>query len=266
MRPLVPCHSVDMLRWFLGKTTVSAVFATWNGWETAFPDDLRQAAAAVSITVDFACASVKTIAAATEQTVPAGDCVVFAGGRYVGRMMEERPRTGKDWVEALLQAGVGKPAKREAEPPYEALIRVLRDALTQAAALPQFERSDPHEILGVPAGASLIGDHQVRGNFVPDIRFSVGQAHDYMEGVSLQTAAQPSGALLLRWNAPATGIGHFSTAMGFRQTGEKSGDMVMWNSSAVRLIGGVGRQRHSFRHVPKTEMRYASSLVLDSLT
>lgn len=90
----------------------------------------------------------------------------------------------------------------------------------------------------VPAGASLVGEHQVRGNFTPDIRFDVAVGHDFMDGLSLQTATQGSGALQLRWNAPATAIGYFSTALGFRSTGDKSGDMVLWNSSAKRMLGG----------------------------
>lgn len=144
-----------MLRWFLGKTTVGVVFATWNGWETAFPDDLRQAAAAISVTVDFACSSVKTIAAVTGRTIEAGDCAVFAAGDLVGSMLEERPRSGRDWLEALVSTGVGKPGRTPGEPPAIALVRLVRGALSQAATLPRFAKADPYDILGVPEGASL---------------------------------------------------------------------------------------------------------------
>ncbi len=90
----------------------------------------------------------------------------------------------------------------------------------------------------VAATASMVGDHLVKSNASPDIRFGVQGAHDFMEGLTLSNDAMPSGAIQLRWNSVPTAIGYFSTAMGFRQTAEKSMDMVMWNSSAKRMLGG----------------------------
>lgn len=90
----------------------------------------------------------------------------------------------------------------------------------------------------VPSTASLLGDHLVKSNASPDIRFGVQSAHDFMEGLTLSNDKMSSGAVQLRWNSVATAIGYFSTAMGFRQTAEKSTDMVMWNSSAKRMLGG----------------------------
>jgi hypothetical protein len=90
----------------------------------------------------------------------------------------------------------------------------------------------------VPATSSMVGDHLVTSNASPEIRFGVQGKHDFMEGLSLSSDALPSGAIQLRWNSVPTAIGYFSTAMGFRQTAEKSMDMVMWNSSAKRMLGG----------------------------
>jgi len=90
----------------------------------------------------------------------------------------------------------------------------------------------------VPSQASLVGDHLVQGNFVPDIRFAVGGAHDFMEALSLKQAKATSGAQQLQWNRVPTALGHFATAMGFKQGAGDSADIVFWNASSTKLLGG----------------------------
>lgn len=90
----------------------------------------------------------------------------------------------------------------------------------------------------VPGNASLVGAHVVRGNFTPEIRFSVEPAHDFMDALTLSRAKTGSGALKLSWNAAGTATGYFATGFGAREGGPSGDDMVMWNSSAVRMLGG----------------------------
>jgi hypothetical protein len=91
----------------------------------------------------------------------------------------------------------------------------------------------------VPASASLLGEHSVTSNISPDIRFSVGAGHDYMDALSLQANRTPGGGQRLAWNSVATATGYFATAMGSKQAGgSDGGDMVMWNASSQRLLGG----------------------------
>ena len=85
----------------------------------------------------------------------------------------------------------------------------------------------------VPDSASLIGEHTIRGNYTPDIRFALGAGQDFMERVNLDTSARGTGAVSVRWNAPSTATGYFATAMG-----GDGNDMVMWSSSEVQEIGG----------------------------
>ena len=85
----------------------------------------------------------------------------------------------------------------------------------------------------VPDSASLIGEHTIRGNYTPDIRFALGAGQDFMERVDLNTAARGTGAVSVRWNAPSTATGYFATAMG-----GDGHDTVMWSSSEVQEIGG----------------------------
>lgn len=95
----------------------------------------------------------------------------------------------------------------------------------------------------VPANASLAGTHNVQGNLNPPIRFSVDGANDFMDALTLTRGKTGSGALKLSWNAAATATGYFATGFGAKQGGAGNDDMVMWNSSAVRLIGGESMMR-----------------------
>jgi len=86
----------------------------------------------------------------------------------------------------------------------------------------------------VPADGSLRGDHAVRGNYTPDIRFSLDR-HDFMDAVSLNTA-RAGGAARLSWNAVSGATGYYASAMGGRDGSE---DVVFWSSSASREFGDL---------------------------
>ena len=86
----------------------------------------------------------------------------------------------------------------------------------------------------VPDAASLIGDHTIRGNYTPDIRFALGAGQDFMERVELAASARGAGAVSVRWNTPASATGYFATAMG-----GDGNDMVFWSSSDVQESGGM---------------------------
>jgi hypothetical protein len=89
----------------------------------------------------------------------------------------------------------------------------------------------------VPARASLVGEHRVQGNFVPEIRFAVGAAHDWMEPLVLSTN-KGGGGQKLQWNRVPTALGYFANGMGFKEGAGGANDMVFWNSSTPRLLGG----------------------------
>lgn len=113
---------------------------------------------------------------------------------------------------------------------------------------------------GVPVKASLVGDHTVQGNFVPEIRFAVDAGHDFMEPLNLSRSKSASGAQALSWNRPASALGYFVTGMGVRDNGSGASDMVMWNSSASRLLGG--EQLNTFLPPAETERLVKSGVVL----
>lgn len=83
----------------------------------------------------------------------------------------------------------------------------------------------------VPANASLVGDHLVRGNYTPDIRFSLNQNQDFLAPLQLTGIGTP-GSNQLGWGAIPNAEGYFAMAMGTNA----GGDMVMWTSSEVAIM------------------------------
>lgn len=84
----------------------------------------------------------------------------------------------------------------------------------------------------VPDNASLLGDHAVRGNYTPDIRFSLTQGQDFMDRVELSSAASAGGGTTLRWNSLANATGYSAVSMG-----SEGNDTIFWSSSDVQTWG-----------------------------
>lgn len=86
----------------------------------------------------------------------------------------------------------------------------------------------------VPKDSTLVGDHLIKGNYVPDIRFTLDKQRDFMAPVQFTSVQQtPGEATAVEWKPVPTAIGYFASAMG--QNG--AGDMVFWSSSEVQEMG-----------------------------
>jgi len=86
----------------------------------------------------------------------------------------------------------------------------------------------------VPASASMLGDHQIKGNYSPDIQFALGDGYDFMDRVELAVAGRGAGAVNVTWNAVSSATGYFAMAMG-----GDGNDVVMWSSSESQEMGGM---------------------------
>ncbi len=89
---------------------------------------------------------------------------------------------------------------------------------------------NPEEPKSVPEDASLRGEHTVKGNYSPEIRFALGETHDFMEKVALSSTGNR-----FRWKSVPTATGYFATLFG--ATGDK--EVVFWSSSEVQEMGGM---------------------------
>jgi len=87
----------------------------------------------------------------------------------------------------------------------------------------------------VPQSASLRGDHFIHGNYTPDIKFIVGEKHDFMAPVEFtSTRGGLTDSITFQWKKIPTAIGYFAMAIGHN---EKSGETIIWSSSDAQEPG-----------------------------
>jgi hypothetical protein len=87
----------------------------------------------------------------------------------------------------------------------------------------------------VPAAGSLAGEHVVRGNYTPEIRFAVAGANDFLEPLSPRSTPLPSGAMRLAWPALPHAKAYAAGVIG--SSGD--GTVVVWSSSDVSMVGAA---------------------------
>jgi hypothetical protein len=86
----------------------------------------------------------------------------------------------------------------------------------------------------VPVDASLRGDHLVKGNYSPDIRFSVSERTDFMQAPAFQPVTRTAGGgLSVQWQSIPNATGYALTAMG----ANAQQDLVLWSSSELADMG-----------------------------
>lgn len=87
----------------------------------------------------------------------------------------------------------------------------------------------------VPGDSSLVGEHNLKGSYLPDIRFSLDQQRDFMAPVSFSAISKrENGAWPFQWQQIPTATAYFATAMGHNQ---KTGETIFWSSSEVQETG-----------------------------
>jgi hypothetical protein len=110
-----------------------------------------------------------------------------------------------------------------------AAMAAMAHAVSGPNSAPGFGRwPNDRDRRAVPAGGSLLGAHSVKGNYSPDIGFSLGNGQDFMPGLGLREAgALPSGASQLTWQPASMATGYALAMFG----ANPNGDFVMWSSS-----------------------------------
>jgi hypothetical protein len=81
----------------------------------------------------------------------------------------------------------------------------------------------------VPKSGLLSGEHFVHGNYTPDIKFAVGERHDFMAPVEFTSVTGGlTDSIAFQWKKIPTAIGYFAMAIGHN---EKTGETILWSSS-----------------------------------
>lgn len=85
----------------------------------------------------------------------------------------------------------------------------------------------------VPAAGKLAGQHVVKGNYSPQIQFTLGPDQDFLPPVEL-TAQSParSGSVPLSWRAIPGAKAWLVTTMG----ANSKGDVILWSSSTTQIM------------------------------
>jgi len=87
----------------------------------------------------------------------------------------------------------------------------------------------------IPAESSLVGSHLVKGNYTPDISFTLDKKRDFMAPVEFSPVQKTAaGATKVEWKSIPTAIGYFATAIGHNQ---ESGETIFWSASEVPETG-----------------------------
>jgi hypothetical protein len=128
---------------------------------------------------------------------------------------------------STIQAGQIPPA-------FAAAMNVAREQPPSQGRFPTYgEWPNQKSQARVPQTGSLVGDHVIRGNYSPEIRFTLAQNQDFLAPVTLvSNSAAPSGAVPVMWQPVPGARAWFASAMG----GGQSGDMVMWTSSETQAM------------------------------
>ena len=94
---------------------------------------------------------------------------------------------------------------------------------------------NPRSDKRVPDGASLVGDHRVVGDKVPEsLKFALDQSEDFLPKIALSSSGDLASGTTWRWPTVSRARGYFLTAMGTRDDA-----LVLW-SSAETPDAGMG--------------------------
>ncbi|CAN7555066.1 hypothetical protein LJR225_004050 [Phenylobacterium sp. LjRoot225] len=153
---------------------------------------------------------------------PKGKMLIFWG-------CGERARPNQPVVIDFSKMSAG-----QVPPGFQAMMRGLGAAPMQPPSPSRNatygEWPNPKSRSSVGSGGSLVGEHAVRGDYTPDIRFSLTPNQDFLSALNLSTNAKtPGGAIQLGWNMVPNATGYFASVMGGNQD-----TVVLWSSAEVQ--------------------------------
>ncbi|HEV2816179.1 MAG TPA: hypothetical protein VGW40_03010 [Allosphingosinicella sp.] len=139
----------------------------------------------------------------------------------------EHARPGQPYEIDLARLGAG-----QVPPAMAALALRPMQPPSQANSATFGEWPNPRSRTTIPASGSLVGAHSIRGNYSPDINFTLAPGQDFLAPIVLTANTRArSGAGPLAWNPVANAQGYLLMAFGSAE----NNTMVMWSSSEVQF-------------------------------
>ena len=92
--------------------------------------------------------------------------------------------------------------------------------------------------VAVTPQSSLVGDHLIKGDYSPEIHFSLDQTQDFLGPLTLTTNSKlPSGAVQLGWSTVPNAEAYVATFIGGGGGSRDEPTMVVWISSETEAVG-----------------------------
>lgn len=157
----------------------------------------------------------------------------YSGGQPQGRMLiywgcGDHVRAGQPLEIDLSRLGRGQMPPAFATLPYRPMMPPSAASSATYGVWPN-ERS---RVVQIPAGGSLVGAHSVRGNYSPDINFTLAPGQDFLPPIVLSSNRPgPSGAVPVVWPSVAGARGYYLLVMGARE----DRTTVIWSSSEIQF-------------------------------
>lgn len=142
----------------------------------------------------------------------------------------EQARAGQPLIVDMASLGSGKAS------PLTAMLKISGMTPPSASRHATYgEWPNERGRTTVPTSGSLVGDHVVRGNYSPEMRFALTPANDFLAPLSPRSTKLSSGAVKLTWPAVANAKAYVANVTG----AAADGSIVMWTSSDVKAIGAA---------------------------
>ena len=134
-----------------------------------------------------------------------------------------------------LRIDFSKLARGQVPPNLFAQVSRLPDewSISQANSRTYGEWPNERTQTQVPGAGSLVGAHTIKGNYSPQINFTLDEDQDFLGPLNLTTNAKaPGGWVNLGWNLVGNAEAYLATALG------GDGDtVVLWTSSETQAAG-----------------------------
>ncbi len=139
----------------------------------------------------------------------------------------ERARPGQPFEIDLSRMARGQMPPAMAQLPYRPMTPPSAGTSGTYGEWPNQRSRTP-----IPAQGSLVGDHVVRGNYSPEIRFALAPGQDFLPPVLLTSNSPgPSGAVPVAWQPVAGARAYFAMATG----ATSDNTIILWSSSEIQF-------------------------------